>query len=100
MSNVKACCCLPTNCHKCPYLNGQKINPIEISTLQTNINQYNRYPFKDRDEAVSHMKQKRLLPGEIAIGYYYVSDDEGKVTGIDCIFGVGGLKNNETIIKF
>ena len=46
------------------------------------------------------MKAKRLLPGEIAIGYYYESDEDGKVTGTNCILGIGGLKNNETIIKF
>jgi hypothetical protein len=100
MSDVKACCCLPTNCHKCPYLNGKEITPIEINSLQTNINQYNRYPFKDREEAVYNMKLKKLLPGEIAIGYYYTADEEGKINGIDCIFGVGNLKGNDTIIKF
>ena len=100
MSDTKACCCLPTNCHTCPYLNGQNINPVQISSLQTNINQYNRYPFKNREEAINHMKMKRLLPGEIAIGYYYINNDNDEITGIDCIFGVGSLKNNETIIKF
>lgn len=99
MSNT-ACCCIPTNCNNCPIKNND-IKPIDITSTQTNINQYNRYPFKNREDAVYHMKQKRLLPGEIAIGYYYVTDTStNKITGIDCILGIGNLKNNDVIIKF
>ena len=100
MAKKYLCCSHPSNCQDCLYLKGKEINPIEINSLQTNINQYNRYPFENKEEAILQMKKKRLLPGEMAIGYYYESNDEGKLTGINCIIGIGNLKNNDNIIKW
>ena len=58
MSN-KACCCIPTNCNNCPIKNNT-INPIEITSLQTNLNQYNRYNAQiyDRHYVCNYLRQR------------------------------------------
>ena len=101
MSEIKACCCLPVDCNSCPIRKAQQINPIEITSSQTNLNQYNRYPFKDYDEAVTFMKKKKLMPGEIAIAYYYEYDDVSTnvIKNVNCILGIGNLGKYENIIK-
>ena len=41
-------------------------NRYDILPTQSNINAYNRYPFKSYEDAVNNLKQKTLQPGEMA----------------------------------
>lgn len=102
-----SCNCNKQTINKCPY-NTQRITPhynccpldprggYEIAPSKTNINTYNRYPFKDQAEAIQYLKAKSLQPGEIAIGYYIDSQAE---TGMNAILAIGNLTNRGNIIK-
>lgn len=70
-------------------------NLYDILPTQSNINAYNRYPFKSYEDAVNNLKQKTLQPGEIAVGYYF---DQNTVIGINAVFAFGNLKRTGNII--
>lgn len=75
-------CCEPTHhCHP----------PYQI------INHYNKVCFKNYDEAVSKLKVKNLLPGEIAFAYYF---DKTADYGINAIAAVGSIKLGGTNIIY
>ena len=67
----------------------------DILPTQSNINAYNRYPFKSYEDAVNNLKQKTLQPGEMAVGYYF---DQNTVIGINAVFAFGNLKRTGNII--
>ena len=68
-------CCEPPHHHCHP--------PYQI------INHYNKVCFKNYDEAVSKLKVKNLLPGEMAFAYYF---DKTADYGINAIAAVGSIK--------
>ena len=70
-------------------------NLYDILPTQSNINAYNRYPFKSYEDAVNNLKQKTLQPGEMAVGYYF---DQNTVIGINAVFAFGNLKRTGNII--
>ena len=70
-------------------------NRYDILPTQSNINAYNRYPFKSYEDAVNNLKQKTLQPGEMAVGYYF---DQNTVIGINAVFAFGNLKRTGNII--
>ena len=70
-------------------------NRYDILPTQSNINAYNRYPFKSYEDAVNNLKQKTLQPGEMAVGYYF---DQNTVIGITAVFAFGNLKRTGNII--
>ena len=70
-------------------------NRYDILPTQSNINAYNRYPFKSYEDAVNNLKQKTLQPGEMAVGYYF---DQNTVIGINAVFAFGNLKRRGNII--
>ena len=70
-------------------------NLCDILPTQSNINAYNRYPFKSYEDAVNNLKQKTLQPGEMAVGYYF---DQNTVIGINAVFAFGNLKRTGNII--
>lgn len=70
-------------------------NPYDILPTQSNINQYNRYPFKSYEDAVTNLKMKTLQPGEMAVAYYF---DQNTVIGINAVFAFGNLKRTGNII--
>lgn len=70
-------------------------NIYDILPTQSNINAYNRYPFKSYEDAVNNLKQKTLQPGEMAVGYYF---DQNTVIGINAVFAFGNLKRTGNII--
>ena len=75
-------CCEPShNCHP----------PYQI------INHYNKVCFKNYDEAVSKLKVKNLLPGEMAFAYYF---DKTADYGINAIAAVGSIKLGGTNIIY
>ena len=75
-------CCEPTHhCHP----------PYQI------INHYNKVCFKNYDEAVSKLKVKNLLPGEMAFAYYF---DKTADYGINAIAAVGSIKLGGTNIIY
>ena len=75
-------CCEPTHhCH----------SPYQI------INHYNKVCFKNYDEAVSKLKVKNLLPGEMAFAYYF---DKTADYGINAIAAVGSIKLGGTNIIY
>ena len=75
-------CCEPTHhCHP----------PYQI------INHYNKVCFKNYDEAVSKLKVKDLLPGEMAFAYYF---DKTADYGINAIAAVGSIKLGGTNIIY
>lgn len=84
-------------CHKpgqkppygpCPY------HGPEVYSL---IHHYNKVCFKNYKEAVSVLKNKNLLPGEVAFGYYY---DKTACCGVNAITAVGSLKSKSSNILF
>ena len=70
-------------------------NLYDILPTQSNINAYNRYPFKSYEDAVNNLKQKTLQPGEMAVGYYF---DQNTVIRINAVFAFGNLKRTGNII--
>ena len=75
------CCEPPHHCHP----------PYQI------INHYNKVCFKNYDEAVSKLKVKNLLPGEMAFAYYF---DKTADYGINAIAAVGSIKLGGTNIIY
>ena len=75
------CCEPPHHCHP----------PYQI------INHYNKVCFKNYDEAVSKLKIKNLLPGEMAFAYYF---DKTADYGINAIAAVGSIKLGGTNIIY
>lgn len=75
------CCEHPHHCHP----------PYQI------INHYNKVCFKNYDEAVSKLKVKNLLPGEMAFAYYF---DKTADYGINAIAAVGSIKLGGTNIIY
>lgn len=75
------CCEPPHHCHP----------PYQL------INHYNKVCFKNYDEAVSKLKVKNLLPGEIAFAYYF---DKTADYGINAIAAVGSIKLGGTNIIY
>lgn len=84
-------------CHKpgqkpqygpCPY------HGPEVYSL---IHHYNKVCFKNYKEAVSVLKNKDLLPGEVAFGYYY---DKTANCGVNAITAVGSIKSKSPNILF
>lgn len=75
------CCEPPHHCHP----------PYQI------INHYNKVCFKNYDEAVSKLKVKDLLPGEMAFAYYF---DKTADYGINAIAAVGSIKLGGTNIIY
>ena len=75
------CCETPHHCHP----------PYQI------INHYNKVCFKNYDEAVSKLKVKNLLPGEMAFAYYF---DKTADYGINAIAAVGSIKLGGTNIIY
>ena len=76
-------CCEPPHHHCHP--------PYQI------INHYNKVCFKNYDEAVSKLKVKNLLPGEMAFAYYF---DKTADYGINAIAAVGSIKLGGTNIIY
>ena len=76
-------CCEPPHHHCHP--------PYQI------INHYNKVCFKKYDEAVSKLKIKNLLPGEMAFAYYF---DKTADYGINAIAAVGSIKLGGTNIIY
>lgn len=70
-------------------------NSYDITSTQSNINAYNRYPFADLAEAVKNAKAKSLMPGEMAICYYF---DPNTVVGISAILAIGNLRKGGNLI--
>lgn len=75
------CCEPPHHCHP----------PYQL------INHYNKVCFKNYDEAVSKLKVKNLLPGEMAFAYYF---DKTADYGINAIAAVGSIKLGGTNIIY
>ena len=75
------CCEPPHHCHP----------PYQI------INHYNKVCFKNYDEAVSKLKVKNLLPGQMAFAYYF---DKTADYGINAIAAVGSIKLGGTNIIY
>lgn len=75
------CCEHPHHCH----------SPYQL------INHYNKVCFKNYDEAVSKLKVKNLLPGEMAFAYYF---DKTTDYGINAIAAVGSIKLGGTNIIY
>ena len=76
-------------------------NEVKTNTtypVDSLIHTFNKKVFKDYAEAEQKLKQKVLLPGEVAFAYY--KDPEAE-HGINVIFAVGPLKNGtgNTIFK-
>lgn len=77
-------CCEPPHhhCHQAPF---------------QLINHYNKVCFKNYEEAVSKLKVKNLLPGEMAFAYYF---DKTADYGINSIAAVGSIKLGGTNIIY
>lgn len=84
-------------CHK----PGQKPQygpcPYHGSEVYSLIHHYNKVCFKNYKEAVSVLKNKDLLPGEVAFGYYY---DKTANCGVNAITAVGSIKSKSPNILF
>lgn len=76
-------------------MNNIQNNPYDILPTPANVNSYNRYPFKDFDEAIHHAKKKNLVPGEIAVCYYF---DPHSVVGISAVLALGNLRKGGNLI--
>lgn len=74
-----------------PCAPGPTPNPYSL------IHHFNKVCFKNYKEAVTMLKHKNLIPGEVAFAYYY---DKTADFGVNAISAVGSIKVGAANIIF